>query len=88
MSNQSDKHAELLTILSATGLTYEQAWHTYWDELGIAAGNFNERMLAWINSAMTASFTDVSRAMQEYAEDQGFYDWDSMNDMGLPALVP
>lgn len=84
MGNQSAKHANLLTALATTGLTYEQAWHAYWDSLAVASGNFNERMLAWINGVLTTSYQDLPRAMQAYADNEGAYNWDSLDDLNLP----
>lgn len=77
MSNQSARQA---TVRSETGteLDYNGDWHALFDNAGIAAGNFNERMLAWINQTLGASYTSVPAAMQAFAEDQGVANWDSL----------
>ena len=80
--------ASLVTAISDSAVTdgasYEGLWHAYWDALTTVDGtNFNERMLNWINVALTASHTDVASAMQAYAEDAGAYNWDSLGSLGL-----
>lgn len=84
-SNQSAKHASLLTALGAgfEDFTYESAWHAYWDDQSIDGHTFNERMLNWINSVLTTSYANLPRAMQAFAEDRGAYNWDSLGDLAL-----
>jgi hypothetical protein len=85
MSNQSAKHASLQAKLGASGLTYERAFHAYWDFLGtITAKNFDERMLQWLNIALSASHTNLPAAQQAYAVSKGAYNWDSLGDLQLP----
>lgn len=82
---QSGKHAALLDFLGVgfENYTYESAWHALWDDRSVPAGTFNERMLAWINDVLNTSFSNLPRAMQAFAEDQGFYNWDSMTTFVL-----
>ena len=85
MSNQSAKHASIHTKLATSGLTYEQAFHAYWDFLGtITTKNFDERMLQWLNIALSASYESLPAAQQAYAVSKGAYNWDSLGDLGLP----
>jgi hypothetical protein len=68
---------------STANLDWNGDWHHLWDEEEIAAGMFNERMLAWINVELApATYTNVAEAMQAYAESLGFYNWSSMNTIG------
>ena len=87
-TNQSAKHANLLTALGAgfEAYTYESAWHAYWDDLGsLAPGRpFDERMLLWINGVLSTSYTNLPRAMQAYAVAKGAYSWSSLDDLDLP----
>jgi hypothetical protein len=57
---------------TGTSLTYEEDWHTLWDSAGIADGEFNERMLLWINDRLGTSYQDINDAMQAFAEDEGY----------------
>ena len=77
MTNQGDRQA---SVRAVTGTTwdYNGDWHALFDTAGIASGTFNERMIAWINGYLGASYTNINDAMQAFAVDQGFNDWDSM----------
>lgn len=66
------------------GLGYNGVWHLYWDEQSVASGNFNERMLAWLNARLSASYTNLPQAQQAYAESKSANNWDSLGDLGLP----
>ena len=84
--NQSLKHASLLTKLGAgyEAYGYGPAFLAYWASLGITTGTFNERMLSWINSALSASYANLPQAMQAYAVAKSANNWDSLGDLGLP----
>lgn len=77
-TNQEGKHAAVRDS-TGTARSYNEDWHALFDGDGIAAGSFNSRMLAWINATLSASYTNVNEAMQAFAVDQGFANWDSMN---------
>lgn len=87
MSNQSGVHAAIRASTGTTG-TYTEDWHALWDDAAVAAGTFNERMLAWINTTLSASYTNINAAMQAYAVDQGFDNWISMNTITLGPAGP
>lgn len=75
--NQSLRQAAVRAI-TGTLLTYESDWHSLWDYEGVAAGTFNGRMLAWIKSGYPAAPDDVTDAMNYYAQQLGYNDWDSL----------
>lgn len=77
MSNQSSKQASIRAITGTTG-TYEGAWHALFTVAGIAAGTFNQRLLDWINSKLTASYTELNSAMAALAAANSCTDWNSM----------
>jgi hypothetical protein len=78
MSNQSEKQASVRTVTS-TALTYEGDWHALFDAAGIAAGNFNGRLLAWINLKLSPDvYTELNSAMAAYAAEVGVDNWDSI----------
>lgn len=88
-TNQEGVHT---AIRAATGTTldYNSDWSTLFDQAGIDAGQFNERLLAWINLVLVASYASLPAAQQAFAEDQGFANWSSMNTiagLGGPAPV-
>ena len=82
MSNQSGVQQAIRDSTGITG-TWSEDWSALFDADGTAAGTWNERMLAWINATLTASYTNINAAMQAYAVDQGFANWSSMNTITL-----
>ena len=70
MSQQSLRQASVRAVTSTT-LTYEGDYHALFDSLGIAAGQFNERLLAYINTYLGTSYTELNGAMAALAADQG-----------------
>ena len=76
-SNQSLRQASVRATSGTTG-TYEGDFHALWDLESIASGAFDERMLAWINARLVADYTDISSAMQAFAEYCGVTNWDSL----------
>lgn len=86
MTNQSGIHAAVRAI-TGTESTYESDWHALFDLDGIDAGPFDGRMLAWINGRLGTSYESLPVAQMAFAADQGFYNWSSMNDMILGAVI-
>lgn len=64
---------------TGTTLDYNGDWHALFDAEGITAGDFNGRMLAWINQTLGTSYADLPGAQHAFAVDQGFNNWSSMN---------
>jgi hypothetical protein len=76
-TNQESKHTSVRAVTGTTW-TYNGDWHALFDSASIASGTFNERMIAWINGRLSSSYTNINDAMQAFAVNQGFNDWDSM----------
>lgn len=68
---------------TGTALDYNGDWHALFNADGIATGDFNSRMLLWINAQLGLTFTSLPGAMQAFAVDQGFNNWSSMNTLSL-----
>jgi len=81
-TNQEARHQDLRDQ-TATARSTASDWHAYWDDQGVAAGTFNERMLTWINTALGTSYTNVVGAMAAYAADKGVSGWSSLDDLAL-----
>jgi hypothetical protein len=86
MSNQSGVHAAVRAI-TGTSLDYNSDWSALFDAHGIAAGDWNGRMLAWINQTLGASFPDVQGAMNALAANQGNTNFSAMDGLSM-ALLP
>lgn len=70
MSNQSLRQASVRAVTGTTG-TYEGDWHALFTSEGIAAGPYNQRLLAWINARLSASYTTLSGAKAAFAAAEG-----------------
>ena len=84
----TNQEALIAALQESLGAGYEDyslegLWHAYWDGEGIAAGPFNQRLLAWINSYEGTSLEDLPRLMQLYADNLGFYNWSSITAFTL-----
>lgn len=77
MSQQGLKQASVRAVTGTTH-TYEGDWHALFDSAGIAAGPYNGRLLAWINNYLTTSYNNLPQAMQAFAVNRGFNNWNSM----------
>jgi len=77
---QTAQSARQATIRSYTDTaeSYEGDWHAAFTLDDIPQGPFDERLLAWINYQLSASYTELNGAMQAYAAGQGAYNWSSM----------
>jgi hypothetical protein len=76
------------TVRAATGtaLDWNSDWSALFDAAGIPAGQWNGRMLAWINGELGTSYPDLPGAMNAFAAFHGFDNWTSMGDFSiLPA---
>jgi len=82
MSNQSGVQQAIRDSTGTSG-AYAEDWHALWDDAAIAAGTFNERMLAWANDLLGTSYTNVNEAQHALAVDQGFNNWSSANTLVL-----
>lgn len=78
MSNQSGIHAALRTQI-AQRYSYGEDWSALFDQDGIPQGDWNGRLLNWINFKLGASHQNYPAALQAFAESQGFRNWASMN---------
>lgn len=63
---QSLRQASIRAVTGTTQ-TYEGDWHALWDSLGTSGTTFNERMLNYINTKLSASYTEINGAMAALA---------------------
>lgn len=79
MSNTSGVQAACREYAEATVGDPVANWHAVFDKDGTPAGDFNGRMLAWINFKLGTTYSDLAGAQHAFAVDQGFNNWASMN---------
>jgi len=77
MTNQSDRQASVRAVTGTTS-SYEGDFHALFDAAGIPVGDFNSRLLAWINARLGSSYTEINGAMAAFAVDQGASSWDQL----------
>jgi hypothetical protein len=88
MSQQGLRQASVRAV-TGTAFTYEGDWHALFDHAGIPAGQadsqgvyrpatYDERLLLWINDAMSRVFTNLPEAQQAFAAANGAYNWSSL----------
>ena len=67
-------------IRASTGTTldYNGDWSALFDLDAVAAGDWNGRLLGWINQRLVADYADVPAAMQAFAEANSVANWDSL----------
>ncbi len=82
MSNQGGIQAAL-RLSTGKALDYNGDWLALFDQDGVASGDFNGRMLAWINQTLGTSFSDLPGAQAAYAAEQGFSSWGAMDTLTL-----
>jgi hypothetical protein len=77
-SNQEARQTSIRAVTSTTGSVNED-WIALFTARSAAAGQFNERMLAYINTKLSTSHTNINDAMQALAANQSA---DSFSSMG------
>jgi len=77
MTNQGARQQSVRDV-TGTMLDYNGDWHALFDLAGIPQGDFNGRLLAWINDYLGTSYAGLPQAMQAFAVDQGYINWSSM----------
>lgn len=77
MTNDGAKQA---TVRAATGtvLDYNGDWSALFDQAGQAKGDWNGRMLAWLNTQLGAAYSNLPGALQAFAVSQGAPNWSQL----------
>ena len=76
-TNQEARQAAIRAVTSTTG-THDEDWIALFTARSAPAGQFNERMLAYINTKLTTSYTNINDAMQALAANQSADNFSSM----------
>lgn len=86
MTQQGDRQASVRAV-TGTSSTYEGDWEALFDQVGIPAGDFNGRMLTWVNLKLSAAFSEINSALQALATANGAYNFSSMGSFD-PTTTP
>ena len=76
-SNQEARQTSIRAVTSTTGSVNED-WIALFTTRSAPAGQFNERMLAYINTKLSTSHTNINDAMQALAANQSADNFSSM----------
>lgn len=82
MTQQGLRQASAYDLsLFPTASNYNEDLMRLFDAEGIPAGTFNERQLRFVNSRLTASYTNLTEAMQAFADSKSFYNWSTLGTL-------
>lgn len=79
MSNQSKRQASVRAV-TGTESTYEGDWHALFDLNSIDAGDFNGRLLAWLNLKMGTTHDNLPDAQADFAIQNSVSSWNELGD--------
>lgn len=77
MTQQGDRQASVRAVTGTAG-TYEGDWEKLFDLAGIPAGDFNGRMLAWVNLKLSSAYAEINGALQALATASGAFNFSSL----------
>jgi len=68
------------SLRDMTGVAYDYNgdWWEFFDLYGIADADFNGRMVAWLQSSLGSTATNINDLKNEYAAALGVYNWNSI----------
>ena len=76
-TNSEARQASVRGVTSTTG-TYDEDWVALFTERSAPAGTYNERLLAYINTKLSTSYTNLNDATQALAANQSADNFSSM----------
>lgn len=77
---QTQQELRQASVRAVTGTTldYNGDWMALFDAAGIAKGNFDERMLLWINLKLSSAYAELNGAMQALAAANAAFNFSSL----------
>lgn len=87
MSNQGLRQASIRASTGTAG-TYEEDWLALFDDDGIPAGTFNERLYAWLAIETGLSGRTLDELMVAWAVTQGVATWNQLGALTLTPAAP
>lgn len=74
---QGARQASVRTVTGSSE-TYEGDWHRLFDLAGLPVGDYDGRLLRWINLKLSRSYTNLPEAMQALAVSVGAANFSSI----------
>jgi len=76
-TTQELRQISIRAVTSTTG-THDEDWLALFTERSAPAGEYNERMLSYINTLLSTSYTNINDAKQALAANQSADNFSSM----------
>ena len=76
-TNQEARQAAIRAVTATTG-THNEDWLALFTARSAPAGEYNERLLSYINTKLSTSYTNINDAMQALAANQSADNFRSM----------
>jgi hypothetical protein len=76
-TNDGARQASVRAV-TGTALAYDGDWHALFTAAAIPAGQFDGRLLDWINLKLSTAYTNLPKAQQALAASLGVYNWSSI----------
>lgn len=76
-TNSEARQASVRGVTSTTG-TYDEDWVALFTARSAPAGTYNERLLSYINTKLSTSYTNMNDALQALAANQSADNFSSM----------
>jgi|TARA_R110000796_G_scaffold31684_1_gene83813 hypothetical protein len=76
-TNQEARQTSVRGVTSTTG-TYDEDWVALFTARSAPAGTYNERLLNYINTKLSTSYTNMNDALQALAANQSADNFSSM----------
>lgn len=86
MSNDGDRQAVLRTS-TTKALDYNGDWLAKFDNNAVPSGDFNGRLLSFINTQLGTSYTEINGAKYAYAIARTTTGAKSFNELGAFTIV-
>ena len=82
MTQQGDRQK---TVRATTGTLddYNGDWHALFTFAAIPLGDWDGRLLQWINLQLSRNFTEINGAMQAFAVANGAANWSQMGTFAI-----
>lgn len=86
MTQQGDRQASVRVVTGTTG-TYDGDWSALFDAASIPTGDYNGRLLAWLNLKLSQVFGDLGQGLQALADSAGAFNFSSLGAFDASTAV-
>lgn len=84
-TTQGDRQQSVRGV-TGTALDYNSDWSALFDYFSVPTGDWNGRLLYWINQQLSSSYADLPGAQAAFAASKGVTNWSSMGTFSITGL--